>query len=123
MSVQGNYVGNVYPPITQTLANSSTTVIDAGMPDHTFTLATFAICNATAGAVVTDLYWYNLATATESLVWQKSVPANDTVIISDMPLRLLRGDEIRVKGAANVRVTLIFINNFPLTGGAARWAG
>jgi hypothetical protein len=115
MSVQGNYAGNVYPPITQTLAGTSVTLIDAAMPDNTFTLATFAICNATAGAVTTDLYWYSSAAATESLIWQQSVPANSTTIVSDIPLRLLKSDEIRVKGAANVRVTLIFIKNIPLS--------
>ncbi|PDT47331.1 hypothetical protein CO661_14205 [Sinorhizobium fredii] len=115
MSVQGTYVGNVYPPISQTLAGTSVTLIDAAMPDNTFTLASFVICNATAGAVVTELYWYEASTTTQRLIWQKSVAANDTVIVSDMPLRLLRSDEIRVKGAADVRVTLIFIKTIPLT--------
>lgn len=117
MSVNGNYAGNVYPPIAQTLANSSTTLIDAAVPDNTYTLGAWVICNPTGSPVTTDLYWYNLSSTTESMVWQKQVPANDTVIVSDMPLRLLRGDEIRVKGAANVRVTLIFIQNIPLTRG------
>lgn len=123
MSLNGNYAGNVYPPIAQTLTDANKTLIDAAMPDNTFTLGSWAICNATAGAVVTDLYWYNAASATESLVWQKSVPANDTVIISDLPLRLFDGDKISAKGAANVRVTLIFIQNIPLTRGATQWAG
>jgi hypothetical protein len=114
MSVTGNYTGNVYPPIAQTLVGSTTTLIDAAMPNSSFTLASFAICNATGGAVVTDLYWYNFATTTEHMIWQKSVAANSTEIVSDFPLRLLQGDEIRVKGAANVRVTLIFIQNFPV---------
>jgi len=115
MSIAGNYTGNVYPPITQTLAGSTTTLIDSAMPNSSYTLGSFAICNATAGAVTTDLYWYNFATTTEHMIWQKSVAANSTEIVSDIPLRLLRGDEIRVKGAANVRVTLIFIQNFPLS--------
>lgn len=114
MSVQGTYVGNVYPPICQTLAGTTTTLIDAAMPNNAFTLASFAICNATGGAVTTDLYWYDISTTTEHLVWQKSVAANSTELVSDIPLRLRRGDEIRVKGAASVRVTLIFIENFQL---------
>jgi hypothetical protein len=117
MSINGNYAGNVVLPIAQTLTNTSTTLIDTGIPDKTFTLAGFVICNATGSAVITDLYWWSSFTTIESLVWRKSVPANDTVIISDMPLRLLPGDEIRVKGAADVRVTLIYIQAFPLTGG------
>jgi hypothetical protein len=114
MSVTGNYQGNVYPPIAQTLTGTTTTLIDAAMPNSSFTLASFAICNATGGAVTCELYWYNFATTTEHLVWQKSVAANSTEIVSDRPLRLLEGDEIRAKGANNVRVTLIFIQNFPV---------
>lgn len=115
MSIQGNYAGNVYPPIHQTLASGATTLIDAAMPDNTFTLASWVICNPTGGAVTTTLYWYDYATTTERMVWQKSVPAGDTVTSADIPLRLIKNDEIRVAGALNVRVTLIFIKNIPLT--------
>ena len=114
MSVTGNYSGNVYIPICQKLTNTTTTLIGAAMGDDSLTLASFAIANDTAGAIVVSLFWYDFANTTERLVWKKSVPANDTVTVSDIPLRLREDDEIRVKGDNNINVSLIFMMNFAL---------
>lgn len=115
MSVTGNYAGNVYLPVCQKLTNTSTTLIGGFMDDDSLTLASWAIANDTAGAIITYLYWYDLANTTERIIWKKSVPANDTLTVSDIPLRLRAGDEIRVKGDNNINVTLIFMMNFALT--------
>lgn len=114
MSIQGNFTGNVQVPVSQELANTSTTKIGDTMTDDSLTLAGFVIANDSAGAVVTSLFWYDARTTTERLVWKKSVAANDTAIVSDMPLWLRNGDEIRAKGAADVHVTLIYMMNFAL---------
>jgi hypothetical protein len=50
-------------------------------------------------------------TATERLIWRKSVAANDTTIESNLPLRLWPADEIRAKGANTVTVTLTMTMN------------
>lgn len=114
MSIQGNFAGNVQVPVSQELANGTTTKIGDTRDDDSLTLAGFVIANDSGGAVVTSVYWYDFATTTERLVWKKSVAQNDTEIVSDMPLWLRTGDEIRVKAAADVHVTLIYMFNFAL---------
>lgn len=115
MSVTGNYTGNLQVPICQTLANTTKIAIGAAMVDDTMTLASWAICNDNAGAVVAQLYWYDFANTTEHLVWQKSVATDTTEIVADLPLRLRTGDEIRVVGNSSVYVTLTYIMNFALS--------
>ena len=115
MSVVGNYTGNVQVPVCQTLANTTKIAIGPAMADDSLTLASFAICNDNASAVVAQLYWYDAANTTEHLVWQKSVATDTTEIIESLPLRLRTGDEIRVVGNSSVYVTLIYIMNFALT--------
>ena len=113
--ITGNYTGNLQVPVCQTLANTTKIAIGTAMADDTLTLASFAICNDNAGAVVAQLYWYDAANTTEHLVWQKSIATDVTEIVADMPLRLRTGDEIRVVGNSSVYVTLIYIMNFALT--------
>lgn len=115
MSVAGNYAGNLEIPVTQTIANTTKIKVGDTMSDDSLTLASFAFCNDNGGAIVCQLYWYRAATTTESLVWQKSVANDDTTVVSDLPLRLRDGDEIRVVADANVRVTLVYMLNFALS--------
>lgn len=115
MSVTGNYTGNVQVPISQTLANTTKIIVGAAMADDTLTLASFSFCNDNAASVVMQLYWYDFANTTEHLIWQKSVATDTTEIVSDLPLRLREGDEIRVVGNSSVYVTLIYIMNFALS--------
>lgn len=119
MSIAGNYAGNVEIPVCQTIANTTKIKVGDTMTDDTLTLASFAFCNDNASAVVCQLYWYRASTTTEALVWQKSVATDTTEIVSDLPLRLREGDEIRVVANSSVYVTLIFMLNFALTGRGA----
>lgn len=116
MSVTGNYAGNVETPVCQTIANTTKIKVGDTMTDDSLTLASFAFCNDNASAVVCQLYWYRNSTAVEALVWQKSVATDDTKTVADLPLRLRDGDEIRVVADADVRVTLIYMLNFALSG-------
>ncbi|ANK73732.1 hypothetical protein FA04_14550 [Ensifer adhaerens] len=115
MAVTGNYAGNVYVPICQTLANTTKIAVGTAMDDDTLTLASFAFCNDNASAVVCQLYWYDAANTTEHLIWQKPVATDATEVVESLPLRLREGDEIRVVGNSSVHVTLIFMLNFALT--------
>lgn len=115
MSVTGNYAGNLYVPICQTLANTTKIEVGAAMDDDSLTLASFAFCNDNASAVVCQLYWYDAANTTEHLIWQKSAATDTTELIDNLPLRLRAGDEIRVVGNSSVHVTLIYMLNFALT--------
>lgn len=114
MSVNGNYAGNVYVPVCQTLANTSKTDI-AEMEDNSLTLASFAFCNDNASAVICQLYWYDAAAAVEHLVWQKSIATDVTEIVESLPLRLRTGDVIRVVANSSVHVTLVCMMNFALS--------
>lgn len=116
MAVNGNYAGNIEIAVCQTLANTTKIKIGDAMTDDTLTLASFAFCNDNASAVVCQLYWYRVATGTESLIWQKSVATDDTTVVENIPLRLRNGDEIRAVGNSSVYVTLVYIMNFALTG-------
>lgn len=115
MTVAGNYAGNVEIPVCQTLANTTKIKVGDTMSDDSLTLASFAFCNDNASAVVCQLYWYRGATATEALIWQKSVATDTTEIVENLPLRLRTGDEIRVVGNSSVYVTLVYMLNFALS--------
>lgn len=116
MSVQGNYAGNLEIPVCQTIANTTKVKVGDTMSDDTLTLASWSFCNDNGSAVVCQLYWYRASSATEHLIWQKSI-ANDTAeIIDNLPLRLRDGDEIRVVANSSVYVTLVYILNFALSG-------
>lgn len=111
MSVNANYGGNVAKPVHLVLAGTTTTLVGTAMDDNSMTLSSWAFCNPTGGAVTCDLFWYDALTATERLIWRKSVAANDTTIESNLPLKLWPGDEIRAKGANTVTVTLTMTMN------------
>lgn len=111
MSVNANYGGNIYSPIHLALTGATTTTVAPAMPDNSMTLSSWAFCNPTGGAVTCSLYWYEASTTTEHLIWNKSVATVDTVVESNLPLRLWPGDEIRAKGVATITVTLTMTMN------------
>lgn len=115
MGVQGNYAGNLYVPICQTLANTTKIAIGTAMDDDSLTLSSFAFCNDNAAAVICQLYWYDAANNVEHLIWQKSTATDTTEVVESLPLRLRTGDEIRVVGNSSVHVTLVFMLNFALS--------
>ncbi|MDR9813111.1 hypothetical protein [Rhizobium hidalgonense] len=111
MSVNANYGGNIAKPVHLVLAGSTTALVGSAMTDNSMTLSSWAFCNPTGGAVTCSLYWYDASASTERLIWQKSVATIDTVVESNLPLRLWTGDEIRAKGANTVTVTLTMTMN------------
>jgi len=111
MSVNANYGGNIARPVHLVFAGATTTLVGSAMQDNSMTLSSWAFCNPTGGTVNCSLYWYEAATTTEHLIWQRPVPTSDTLVESNLPLRLWPGDEIRAKGAATVTVTLTMSMN------------
>lgn len=111
MSVNANYGGNIAKPVHLALSGSTTTLVGSAMPDNSMTLSSWAFCNPTGGAVTCSLYWYEAATTTEHLIWTKSVATVDTVVESNLPLRLQPSDEIRAKGVNTITVTLTMTMN------------
>lgn len=114
MSVHGNYAGNVEQPVSQALTGTSLTDIGDAAGKMVKALASFAFANPTGGAVDCSLYWYEAATATDRLIWFKTVATKDTAIVSDLPIRLKEGDKIKAIGANTVRVTLFYLDLIPL---------
>lgn len=110
MSVDANYIGNVNRPIHQLLASGSVTLIDTAIPNNSYVLGSWAFYNSTAGAVACTLYWFD--GTTQRAIWGASIPAGSTVIVSDVPLNVRIGDEIRAQGASGVNVTLCYIQSF-----------
>lgn len=110
MSVNANYGGNIVKPVHIVLAGTTTTLV-AAISDNSMSLSSWAFCNPTGGAVTCSLYWYDASTSTERLIWRKSAATIDTLIESNLPLRLWPGDEIRASGANTVTVTLTMTMN------------
>lgn len=109
MSVDANYIGNVYRPVHLLLASASVTAVGT-IDSNTYVLASWAFYNSTGGAVACTLYWFD--GTTQRAIWGASVPAGSTVIISDVPLNVRKLDEIRAQGASGVNVTLCYIQSF-----------
>lgn len=110
MSVHGNYAGNPEQPVHKVLTGTSLTDIGDPAAKMVKVMASAAIANPTAGAVDCSLYWYEAATATDHLVWFKTVATKTTEIISDLPIRLKEGDKIKAIGANTVCVSLFYLD-------------
>ncbi|WP_104662851.1 hypothetical protein [Ensifer adhaerens] len=114
MSVHGNYAGNPEQPVHQVLTNTSLTDIGDAAKKMVKILASVAIANPSGSGVDCSLYWYKAATATDHLIWFKTVPTKDTLSIADLPVRLAEGDKIKAIGDNTVCVTLFYLDLIPL---------
>lgn len=112
MSVQGTYIGTVAMPQSVVISGTSKNDIVTA-PDDSLTVASISVANDTAGAIVCKLYWFKNTNSTDYLVWENSVAANSTVIVSDLPIRLAEGDKIKAVGNTGIFVTAISLINFP----------
>ena len=112
MSVSGNYSGGVARPIPVRLTSTSATDIVTAT-DRSDVVSSFSLANETGSAVVVALHYYD--GATDFLIFRRSIPATDTVIVSDLPIRLYPGDKFKATAAsANaITVTPILIRSHP----------
>tara|TARA_R110002110_G_scaffold37601_4_gene124036 strand:- start:770 stop:1156 length:387 start_codon:yes stop_codon:yes gene_type:complete len=112
VSVSGNFLGGVPRPLPIRLTTTnSTDIVTATGKDEI--LASFSLANETGSAVVVACHYYD--GATDFLVFRRSVPGSDTVIVSDIPLRLYTGDKFKVTAAIGnaITVTPIIIRSHP----------
>lgn len=112
MSVQGTYIGNVATPVSVVISGTSKNDIVTA-PDDSLTVAAVSVANDTAGAIVCKLYWFRNSNSTDYLIWENSVAANSTTIVSDIPIRLAEGDKIKAIGNTGVCITAINLLNLP----------
>lgn len=113
MSVQATYIGNVQDLVLFTFSNTTKQDITTADNDS-LTLASFAFCNSSGGAVVCQLYWFEARSSTSWLIWHGSVAAATTVIISDLPVRLRDTDKIQAVANTGVNLSLAFMFNVAL---------
>ncbi|MGO7087746.1 hypothetical protein AB9E14_06315 [Rhizobium leguminosarum] len=118
MSVTLNYPGGISQPDSIRLTDTAVTRIGDAAVNDSLTVSAFAIANDGAAAKTVTLYWYD--GSTQFLIWKKSVAQNDTAMVADLPIRLRKGNEIRVKGDADVWVTLIYSFNVPFAATTAQ---
>ena len=109
MSVVANYIGSLQSPkYSASLTGTTAAVYTVPSSNKGLTLASFSFANVSGGAVVCELYHFD--GSTEWLVWVGSVTDDGTPVITDNPVRLRPGDEIRAKGAASVTLKLNLIS-------------
>lgn len=108
MSVDAHYFANAQQLVCQELTNTSVTKIGATATDNTTYVAGIWM---TGAAVTATLYWYDGSTQHE--IWNGAVTATETVGGANstfpLPIALRKDDEIRVKGANGLKVTILYV--------------
>lgn len=112
MTVNANYSGNIEKSVHATLSGTSATTVGSAATDSSRTLSSWSFANTSGGSVVCQLI--HRQGGTDYPVWVKSVSTNDTGVESNVPVRLLTGDTIKVIGNTGITVTLTFTANYPL---------
>ena len=104
MSVNINAFGALEQPTSKLLDSTSITdVYEATNPNGT-TVVAITFANQTASPVIVRLDRYNGTTNFNT--WRKSVPADDTLILSDFPMKLRAGHIIRATAASANAITV-----------------
>lgn len=120
MSVLLNIPGVVPQPTSVRLTSTSITDIITAVDNNSIVLA-IIVANETAGAVTIMIDRFDGSTNWHT--YAKSVPANDTVLLSDFPIRGLTGHKIRATaGSANALTVSVVTGSIPgrnISGGPA----
>lgn len=66
--------------------------------------AGFCVVNDTASAVILSVHRYN--GTTDELFWKKSIPANDTIIETEIPIKMRDGFKIKATAATASALTI-----------------
>jgi hypothetical protein len=72
--------------------------------DSSGILSSFSLANETGSAVIVAMHYFD--GTTDFLMFRRSVPATDTIIISDLPIRLYSGDKIKATAASGNAITV-----------------
>jgi hypothetical protein len=101
--ISGNYFGGL--ELTDSVALTTTSLTDIHeATSNTEICAGFCIVNEHSSAIVVSVYRYD--GSTDALYWQKSIPAGDTVIESDVPRWLREGYKIKAEAATANQITI-----------------
>lgn len=106
MTVSFNYQGGIQALDCQRLLNATTVRVGDAVGNDYALLIAFCFANDSAAAKTCSLFWFD--GSAEHLIWKKSIPQNDSLLISDLPIKLRRGHEIRAKADADVCVSLLY---------------
>lgn len=111
MSVLLNVPGTVPPPTSVRLTTTSITDIVTATDNNSIVVA-IIVANETAGAVTILIDRFDGTTNWHT--YAKSVPANDTVLLSDFPIRGLTGHKIKATaGSANALTVSVVTGYIP----------
>lgn len=100
-----SFPGNVEAPVPVRLTTTSLTdIYTTQADDHSSTIAAWTLANETGSAVQVGCYFYN--GTTDFLWFNRSVPANDTVLVIDVPMRLRGGNKFKVQAATGNAITV-----------------
>ncbi len=106
MSVQGVYIGGVRT--AEPVKLTTTAITNLYTADYDIeTIAGFTVSNEHSAAVLVKIYLND--GATDYLAWLKSVDAETTEIVTDMPLKLVSGNMLKAEAAVADEVTIISI--------------
>lgn len=107
MSLHGNYVGGLNSPPTSVLLSSGAQTDIFTATDNNIIIGSVGLANDTGGSITVSLHLFD--GATNWLIFKKAVPANDTVIASDIPARLRTGYKLKATGATGLTVTAYLV--------------
>lgn len=103
MSINVGIAGGLQKPTHVRLTSTSITDIYTAT-NYGETVVAITMANETAGAVIIKIDHFDGTTNFNT--YRKSVPADDTLIFSDFPIRMRSGDKIRATAASANAITV-----------------
>lgn len=112
MSVDVLYQGGLENPNPVRLTTTSATSVFTAT-DNNVTIGAFSLANETGSAVTVDVHFND--GSTDFLVFRRSVPATDTIVVDNIPLRMRNANVFKVTAATGnaITVTPIVTRNSP----------
>jgi hypothetical protein len=108
MSIQAIYDGPPEVALPNALSDTSLTdIYTAGDGDNSSVWTGMLIANDSGSAVSLSAYYHD--GSTDHLVFKRSIPANDTEIVSGLALRLRGGYKIKAQAVTGGALTLTAI--------------
>ena len=107
MSIQATYNGAPMweaQPLLLT-GTSDTDVYTA--TSNTELCAGFSVVNSSASGVIISISYYNATSTNSRLIFKRTVAANDTEIVDNLPRRMRTGDKITATAATGNVLTIM----------------
>ena len=103
MSVDAYYQGGLEAPAPVRLTTASITTIFTAT-DNNVTIGGFSLANETGTGAIVAIHVND--GSTDNLVFRRSVPADDTVIVDNLPIRLRNGHVFKATAATPNAITV-----------------